>query len=354
MTGRAAAVRNRLLIALVAGLLGWFFGWTSDEGLVMLVVGIVALVLALLQAWCGGIAVLGHWLFRYRHVDIGLRQLGDLIGEHSDDMHRAGLVVPRGTRSSVWAWWRPKSTARPLPDLVPRLRHRPYDGGIVLSLEAVRAGMSQEDLLRAVPRLRSAWGVDVVRADAKPGGRLVEFTIPMTDEARRAVVDEPDPVGARWTEPAGRRSVDEDRFEPMPAPARGAERREPVRPPDGRTVTVVQAGGRERSSTAPRPRPPSIQPQLTPDDHGRYELTMLPADAARTFSPRPMDQPAGDDRNPSTAEIPVIEAPSGTIAREPARPPSAPPRRSVEMPNPTAIDERELRLGPHWRVGKER
>jgi hypothetical protein len=360
MTRRAASIRNRLLVAAAATLLAWLFGWTSDEGLAMLLVAVVAAVLALTRAWFGGLGVLLSWLFRYRHVDIGLRQLGDMIGEHHDDMHRAGLVVPRGVRRSwIPARRRRRGSAVPrsLPDLVPRLRHRPYDGGVVISLEAVRAGMSQEDLLRAVPRLRSAWGVDVVRAEATPGGRLVEFTIPMTEVARRQL-EEVDDVNEQIADhqPTSP-SAEAERTPPVsPAvrlPAQGVPgRAAPVRPPDAPTVMVVQGGG---SAAAVRARPPTIQPQLQPDERGRYELTMLPADAASSYSPESLEEPDEIDRNPSTDEIPVVQPPSRSSASMPPRlPPLTPGARVDGQRNPTDVDERGLRLGPHWRTGKER
>ncbi|WP_420110798.1 hypothetical protein [Pseudactinotalea sp.] len=354
MTHRVAAVRNRLLVAAGAVLLAWLFGWSSDLGLVMLVIAVVAGVLAIMRGAFGGLPVLVHWVFRYRTLDIGLRQLGDIIGEHQDDMRRAGLVVSQGMRrpSLVMSMARRRRyQPRPAPDLVPRLRHRPDDGGIVLSLEAVRAGMSQEEIVRALPRLKSAWGVDVVEATARPGGRVVDFRIPLTEDAVREAADRDD------LEPASPRvrprEETERRVEPerdRPEPARAAPG--PDRPPDAPPVTVV--GGREpRTETISRSRPPRIQPQLEPDERGRYELTMLPEDAARTFAPRPPEE-----RNPSTDEIPVIEAPTSLPTRATSHR-STPRRPEVngggERSNPTDLDERQMRLGGlHWRTGRER
>lgn len=349
MTRRAAAVRNRLLVAVGALLLAWLFEWTSDAGLLMLLVAFVALVLAVLRGAFGGLPVLLHWLFRYRQVDIGLRQLGDIIGEHADDMRRAGLVVTQGARRPSLLWSltsrRRYRAPRPAPDLIPRLRHAPDDGGIVISLEAVRAGMSQEEILSALPRLKSAWGVDLVHATARPGGRVVDFRIPMTDDARRqsADLDDLEPVSPRVlrSEETERRADAEQR----------RSRPGPERPPDAPPIAV--AGSQPRTETISRTRPPRIQPQLEPDERGRYELTMLPEDAARTFAPR-----APDERAPSTDEIPVIEAPTSlpthaTAARPPARRPEV--NGGGERINPTDLDEREMRLGGlHWRTGKER
>jgi len=366
MTGRAAAVRNRLLVAAGAVLLAWLFGWTDDAGLLMLLVALVALALAIMRGIFGGLPVLLHWLLRYRAVDIGLRQLGDIIGEHEDDMRRAGLVVSQGLRRPSllmsMARRRPHHP-RPAPDLVPRLRHAPDDGGIVVSLEAVRAGMSQEEILLALPRLRSAWGVDVVEATARPGGRVVDFRIPMTAHALGEAEDRdleprsPRVLGAEDTE---RRVDARDRAAFERGEADGQERgrgaqRGAARPPDAPPVTVV--GGRElRTETIDRTRPPRIRPQLEPDEHGRYELTMLPEDAARTFAPRSTTE--GDEGpNPSTDEIPVIEAPTSLPTRATAHRPTS-PRTDLngggERRNPTDVDERSLRLGAHWRTGKER
>ncbi len=356
MTGRVAAVRNRLLVAVGAVLLAWLFGWTSDEGLLMLLVAVVALALAVMRGLFGGLGVLGHWLFRYRRVGIGLAELGDIIGEHRDDMRRAGLVVSQ-RRPLMWRrWHKQQLRQRPLPDLLPRLRHRPYDGGIRVTLEAVRAGMSQEEILRALPRLRSAWGVDQVRAVAKPGGRVVEVTIPFTDRAR-AELDLDDGV-PREPEPVRRR-------EPVAAPARGE------RPPDAPPVQVVQGSASEprTEAFAARARPPRIRPQLEPDERGHYDLEMLPIDAARTFAPRspddmsralPVTAAADDEPPPSTDEMPVIAPPTRVPTSVPTsvavRDTARPARRSPDepTPNPTHIDERDLRLGPHWRTGKER
>lgn len=353
MSGRALAVRNRLLVAAGAVLLAWLFEWTSDAGLLMLLVAVVATVLALMRGWFGGLPVLLHWLLRYRKVDIGLRELGDIIGEHDDDMHRAGLVVRQAPRRPpVWTYWRRRRPMlpRPRPDLLPRMRHRPYDGGIVVSLEAVRAGMSQEEILAAAPRLRSAWGVDVVRGEAKPGGRVVEFTIPFGEETHADDDGVPRP---ELYEPASPELDDA---------ARHAPRGPVARPPDAPTVAVVQ-GRRGTGTTAQRPsssatRPPTIHPQLQPDERGRYELTVLPADAARTFEPRPPEEPSdreGTARNPTTAEIPVIEAPTSLPARTPARAPSSKPLlNGGATTNPTDVDERQLRLGAQWRTGRSR
>lgn len=349
MTGRAAAVRNRLLVAAVAVLLAWLFGWSSDEGLIMLLVGVVAAVLALARAWFGGMGVLAHWLFRYRGVDIGLRELGDIIGEHHDDMQRAGLVVPRPRRYHQALWsWRRRRQPRPMPDLVPRLRHRPQDEGILVTLEAVRAGMSQNDIVRAVPRLRSAWGVDVIRATARPGGRVVDLWIPLTDEGRRQT-EAGDAVGHHDLEPVTPRVGREPAIEEAREPA-------PVRPPDAPTI-VVQGSGARRDAPRPVESPPTFQPQLQPDERGRYELTMLPADAARTFAPRTIeDRHDSVETNPRTDEIPVIEAPTSLPPRKP--PPPQPSRRPElnggDQANPTDVDEKHLRIGAHWRVGKER
>lgn len=352
MTGRVAAVRNRLIVAVAAVLLAWLFGWTSDEGLVMLLVAVVAGLLALARAWFGGVGVLAHWVFRYRSVDIGLRALGDIIGEHHDDMQRAGLVVPRRRRYHQALWsWRRRRQPRPVPDLVPRLRHRPQDGGILVSLEAVRAGMSQDDIVRAVPRLRSAWGVDVIDATARPGGRVVDLWIPLTDEARSAA-EVGDAVEQRPDlEPVSPRAGREQGSAPAAVPPVN-----PTRPPDAPTVTVVQGGGARSDPTSSVP--PKFRPQLQPDEKGRYELTMLPADAAHTFAPRTIEDPDPDvELNPRTDEIPVIEAPTSLPERQP---PPPQPSRHPELNggdgrvNPTDLDERHLRLGPHWRVGKER
>lgn len=248
---------------------------------------------------------------------------------------------------------------RALPDLVPRLRHRPYDGGVVISLEAVRAGMSQDDLIRAVPRLRSAWGVDVVRAEAKPGGRLVEFTIPMTEAARQEL-EESEDVNEQIAENQPTSPSAQAEWRPTVSPdarpptQRVAGRAEPVRPPDAPPVMVVQGGG-SAAAAAIRARPPTIQPQLQPDERGRYELTMLPADAASSYSPESLEEPDEIDRNPSTDEIPVVQAPSRSGASMPPRlPPITPGPRVDGQRNPTDVDERGLRLGPHWRTGKER
>ncbi|GAB2611683.1 hypothetical protein [Pseudactinotalea suaedae] len=365
MTGRAAAVRNRLLVAAGAVLLAWLFGWTDDAGLLMLLVAVVALALAVMRGMFGGLPVLLHWLFRYRAVDIGLRQLGDIIGEHEDDMRRAGLVVPQGMRRPSllmsMARRRPHHP-RPAPDLVPRLRHAPDDGGIVISLEAVRAGMSQEEILRALPRLRSAWGVDVVEATARPGGRVVDFRIPMTEHALREAEGgglEPRSPRVLRAEEVERRVDARDRAAldraetDVPERAHRAQN-SAARPPDAPPVTVV--GGRApRTETINRSRPPRIQPQLEPDERGRYELTMLPEDAARTFAPRSTTD--DDGPNPSTDEIPVIEAPTNLPTRATAHRPTS-PRTDLngggDRRNPTDVDERSLRLGAHWRTGKER
>ncbi|WP_156253173.1 hypothetical protein [Pseudactinotalea terrae] len=355
MTGRASAVRNRLLVAGLAVLLAWLFEWTSDAGLLMLLLAVVALLLAIMRGAFGGLPVLLHWLLRYRKVDIGLRQLGDIIGEHEDDMRRSGLVVSRGMRrpSVLWALTRRRAPqARPLPDLVPRLRHAPYDGGIVVSLEAVRAGMSQQEILDALPRLRSAWGVDDVEATARSGGRVVDFRIPMTEDAL---------AGAEPTSPRDGREPRSPRVL-RAEEAAGGERRsheeedaacEPGlrRPPDAPPVTVVD--GREaRTETINRAYPPRIRPGLEPDEHGRYELTMLPADAARTFAPRSTE----GGSNPSTDEIPVIEAPTSlpehtSAGRQGGRNPVI---NGGEAASPTHVDERELRLGAQWRTGRGR
>jgi hypothetical protein len=227
MSGRAAAVRNRLLVALAAVLLALLFGWSSDEGLLLLLLGTIALALAVMRAVFGGVVVLAHWLLRYRATGLGLRELGNIIGEHADDMQRAGLVVPRRRRPTLR---RPKRYPRQLPDRVPRMRHRAYDDGIVVTLEAVRAGMSQDDIVRAVPRLRSAWGVDVIHADVKPGGRLVELTIPIGAAAER---------------------------EPVAVPSASTAERAQRRPPDAPPVTVVQGSDRTGSH---RTRPPMFTP----------------------------------------------------------------------------------------------
>lgn len=351
MTARTAAVRNRLLVAVGAVLVAWLFGWTSDAGLAMLLAAVIALALAVMRGAFGGLPVLLHWLMRYRRVDIGLRRLGDIIGEHEDDMRRAGLVVSPGLRrpSLVMSMARRRRPyqPRPAPDLLPRLRHAPYEGGIVVSLEAVRAGMSQEEILDALPRLRSAWGVDAVEATPRPGGRVVDFRIPLTAEALgEPEWDDLEPVSPRVPRPeAGRprgHTRDED---PVEDPGL-------ARPPDAPPVTVV--GGREaRTETISRARPPRIQPQIEPDEHGRYELTMLPEDAARTFAPRPLEN---DGRNPTTDEIPVIEAPTSLPVHTAARkqPSRRPEVNGGERRNPTDVDERGLRLGAHWRTGKER
>lgn len=341
MSGRAAAVRNRLLVAGAAVLLAWLFGWTSDEGLLMLLVAALALVVALMRATFGGLLVLAHWVLRYRLAGLGLRELGDIIGEHRDDMRRAGLVVSQGSHRP---WRRRDRRPRPLPDLVPRLRHRPYDGGIVVSLEAVRAGMSQDEILRALPRLRSAWGVDVVEAEAKAGGRIVEFRIPLTEQAR-ADVD----LRADDDRPA-----ESDR---APRVQRVSERN---RPPDAPPVVVVQASRpaepRTETLAARRGRPPTIRPQLQPDDHGNYELTMLPIDAAHTFAPRPIDEPdrppEAERRSPRTDEIPVQAARAD--APEPPRISTRPVLNGGDPQLPTAVDERGLRIGAQWRTGKDR
>lgn len=354
MSGRAAAVRNRLLVALAAVLLALLFGWSSDEGLLLLLLGTIALALAVMRAAFGGVVVLAHWLLRYRAIGLGLRELGDIIGEHADDMQRAGLVVPRRRRPTLR---RPKRYPRQLPDRVPRMRHRAHEDRIVVTLEAVRAGMSQDDIVRAVPRLRSAWGVDVIHADVRPGGRLVELTIPIGAAAERA--------------PA---------VDPLPS----ATDRSQQRPPDAPPVSVVQGSDRTGSQ---RTRPPSFRPapSLQPDEHGRYELTMLPLDAARTFAPRGSEErapaalvtsaperPEQDPAEPRTDEIPVL-TPARQVAAAPPSPgprpraeplPRVVPPSDVEMPtpastllepgspSPTDIDERSLRLGPQWRTGK--
>lgn len=348
MTGRAAAVRNRLIVAVGAVLVAWLFSWgATDLGVILILVAVLALALAVMRGVFGGVPVLYYWLIRYRAIDIGLRELGDIIGEHRDDMQRAGLVVRQGMRRPSFI--RPTKQPRARPGLVPRLRHRSYPDGIVVSLEAVRAGMSQEEIVAALPRLRSAWGVDVVSAEVKPGGRIVEFTIPVTDSGRSEVearIAEAEPSSPR---------------EPAPMRARPQSR-----PPDAPTV-VVPGGGRAVTTTT-RSRPPTIEPQLRPDAHGRYQLTMLPADAARTFSPERVDgprqppagspPPRGDgERGPRTDEIPVIEAPERLPAREPAEPVTS--RNPVlngggDRANPTDVDERELRIGAHWRTGKQR
>lgn len=366
MTGRAAAVRNRLLVAVAAILLAWLFGWTSDEGLVALLVALVALALAAVQAWCGGLGVVSQWLLRYRHSGIGVRALGDIIGEHHDDMVRAGLVVPRPRRfHQAWVSWRRRRPPRPLPDLVPRLRHRPVDGGILVSLEAVRAGMSQDDIVRAVPRLRSAWGVDVIRARPLPGGRVVDLWIPLTDEARADAehddadglgdlddlgdLDELAPTSPRVgrDRPAVRRPATRD-------PQRRLPPISPARPPDAPTIVV--AGRGERQPRREPDAPPRFQPRLEPDERGRYELTVLPPDAARTFEPRPLEDPRSVEASPRTDEIPVVEAPTSLPARVPPPPQTSrqPELNGGDRVNPTDVDERHLRLGPHWRVGKER
>ncbi|MFV0251915.1 MAG: hypothetical protein ACK5H2_01080 [Beutenbergiaceae bacterium] len=337
MSRRALAVVKRVAVALVALLLGWLFDWSSTAGLVMLAVAVIALILAIMRVAFGGLPVLLSWLIRYHNAEIRLRELGDIVGEHHDDMLWAGLAVRQPLRQRNW---RGKLLMRPMPrpDLVPKMRHRPYSDGIIVRLEAVRAGMSQEEILQALPRLRSAWGVDLVTAEPQPGGRVVEFTIPTTEHGRQEMEFE-----QRQADPP----IEPQRTSP------------PARPPDAPPAQVVQGQDPEVAlSTSGEPvHPPTFRPLPRPRQ-GHLELDPVPTEAARTFAPAPVepDDRGGTAHNLPTDEIPVLQRASSRVVSAEASDPGGTraPADDWGDDNPTKIDERKLRLGAQWRTGSHR
>lgn len=344
MSRRAQSVTKRLGVAVVAALLAWLFGWTSNAGLLMVAIAVAALALAIMRGWFGGLRVLWAWVRHYRHSNITLPYLGDIVGEHDDDMLAAGLSVPQPLRQRSW---RGKVLARPMPrpPAVPKMQHHPYAEGIIVRLVAVRAGMSQEEILTALPRLRSAWGVDLLAGRALPGGRIVEFTIPTTDRGIREL---------RWAQEDAQAQ----------AQATSGSDSAATRPPDAPPAQVIQGNDQALalSVSGELPvRPPRYQPQVLPDEYQayqEYEVAALPVDAARTFAPRPLEREErvlAGVQEPSTDEFPVVEQASPVH-----RPPSpAGPARSPgpdfgDRAIPTDVSEKSTRLGAQWRTGSHR
>lgn len=185
---------------------GWIFVPVPVESVPYLAAaGFVAFVGGVLRLAVGGYGVLFAWLVRYRRT-VPIRVLGDIIGEYRDDMVDVGLAVERKSRRA-----QPKPTLAadgtvtmasqgPPQYTLPRYRHDPDPVGIRITMHPVRGAQTQEDLIAAVPRLRSAWGVD--RIDATPvGAREVQFVLHVLDafEGTRAADLPPvDDEGEPW------------------------------------------------------------------------------------------------------------------------------------------------------------
>src|SRR5690606_41796253 len=112
----------------------------------------------------------------------------------------------------------------------------------------------------------------------------------------------------------------------------------PARRRDARTG--VAAGGAGRQLRREPDAPPRFQPRLEPDGRGGDELTVLPPDAARTFEPRPLEDPRSVEASPRTDEIPVVEAPTSLPARAPPPPQTSrqPDLNGGDRVNPTDVD----------------
>lgn len=385
MSSRAAAIRNRLLIAaaLVAIAVA-LMGWSSDEGLLLLLAALLLVVAAVIHAVVGGVLVLATWLLRYRHTALGPRALGDIIGEHADDMARAGLAVQPPWRRSIL----PKILQSRRADLVPRLRHRPDGGDVVVTLEAVRAGLSQEELVAALPRLRSAWGVDRLSARPLPGGRRVEFRIHLDDDGPDdgtpgAAVSQESPAvreELRRHRPPSPRHPDDrpdrrDRDDGGRARAGRADdgrddaRPRPVRrPPDAPPVEIVQGGGALERSRALAVRD-DLPPRIPPAGESSWaQLEPEPTTAPIPLGGGERDPRPGEGPRPGKSPAPTTfrRRPEPVLQREPesdvgrltgsrgsTSSSGSRRRRDDNPPLPTDVDERSTRLSAIWRSGRD-